>query len=179
MVKALTPGSIHNWNEFEDTFLIKWGNRTNPVQTLTEYNSLRIFFDESVQNFSKMFNKVFDSILAHLKPPQELAQMRYFESFDYEFSILLRETESPSLVEMKNDAVKVEVNMIAAKKSKMDKTKLKEEEKPSSSTSDDKFDSMMKTMENLMDRLTPRNTYAPPVQHEPQFRNPQFRRPQN
>ena len=26
--KALTPGSIHNWNEFEDTFLRKWGNRT-------------------------------------------------------------------------------------------------------------------------------------------------------
>ena len=38
---------------------------------------------------------------------------------------------------------------------------------------------MMKTMENLMDRLALGNTSAPPVQHEPQFKNPQFRRPQN
>ena len=41
--------------------------------------------------------------------------------------------------------------MIAAKKSKMGNKKLKEEDKPS--TSDEKFDSMMKTMEKLMDRL--------------------------
>ena len=98
--------------------------------------------------------------------------MRYVEAFDYDFSILLRERESPSLAEMKHDAVKVEVNLIAAKKSKMGKTKLKEEEKPSSSTSQDKLDSMMKTMENLMDRLALGNTSAPPAQHEPQFTNP-------
>ena len=98
--KALTPGSIHNWNAFEDTFLRKWGNRTFPVQALTKYNSLRRVVDEIVQNFSKRFNKVYDSIPAHLKPPQALAQMRYDEAFDYEFSILLRERESPSLAEM-------------------------------------------------------------------------------
>ena len=114
-----------------------------------------------------------------MKPPEALAQMRYVEAFDYEFSILLRERESPTLSEMKSDAVKVEVNMIAAKKSKMGKNKLKEEDKPSTSTSEDKFDSMMKTMDKLMDRLALGNTSAPPMQHEPQFRNPQFRRPQN
>ena len=54
---------------------------------------------------------------------------------------------------------------------------MKEEDKPS--TSDDKFDSMMKTMEKMMDRLSLGNASAPPAQHEPQFRNPQFRRPQN
>ena len=104
--------------------------------------------------------------------------MRYAEAFDYEFSILLRERESPSLAEMKNDAVKVEVNLIAAKNSKISKTKLKEE-KPSSSTSQHNLDSKMKTMEKLMDRLALGNTSTPPTQHEPQFRNPQFRRPQN
>ncbi len=61
----------------------------------------------------------------------------------------------------------------------MGKSKLKEEEKPSSSTPEDKLDSMMKTMEKLMDRLDFGNTSTPPMQHEPQFRNPEFRRPQN
>lgn len=78
---------------------------------------------------------------------------------------------------MKNDAVKVEVNMAAVKKSNMGKTKLKGEDNPS--TSDDKFDSMMKTMEKLMDRLALGNSSELPVQHEPLFRNPQFGRPQN
>ena len=51
--KALTPRSIHNWNEFGYVFLRKWGNRTNPVQALTEYSTLKRATDESVQNFSK------------------------------------------------------------------------------------------------------------------------------
>ena len=114
-----------------------------------------------------------------MKPSEALAQMRYSEVFDYDFSILLRERESPTLFEMQSDAVKVEVNMIADKTSKMGKTKLKEEEKPAISTSEEKFDSMMKNMEKLIDRLALGNTFSPPLQHEPQFRNPKFRRPQN
>jgi len=177
--KAFTPGSIRNWVEFEDNFLRKWGNINNLVQALTEYNSLRRESEETVQKFSKRFNEVFNSIPAHLKPPEALAQMRYAEAFDYVIYLLLRERESATLAEMQSDVVKVEVNLIAVKKSKMGKTKLKEEEKPSSSTSEDKLDSMMKTMENFMERLDLGNTSAPPMHHEPQFRNPQFKRPQN
>ena len=92
------------------------GNRTNPVQALIEYSTLTRAADEVVQKISKIFNKVLDSIPARLKAPKALAQMRYAKAFDYEFSIMLRERESPTLVEMKNDAVKVEVNLIAARK---------------------------------------------------------------
>ena len=96
----------------------KWGNRNNLVQALTEYSTLKRVVDESIHKFSKRFNKLYDFIPTHLKPPQALAQMRYAEAFDYDFSILLRERESPSLAEMQNDAVKVEINMIAAKSKK-------------------------------------------------------------
>jgi len=108
-----------------------------------------------------------------LKPPGALAQLRYAESFDSDFSLLLRERESASLADMQNDAIKVEVNMLAAKKSKMAKTKIKEEEKPSTSAQEEKFETMMKTMEKLMDRLALGTASAPPVQQEPQFRRPQ------
>jgi len=64
---------------------------------------------------------------------------------------------------MQNDAIKVEVNMIAIKKLKMAKAKLKEEEKPSTSAPEDKFETMMKTMEKLMDRLALGNTSSPPA----------------
>ena len=104
--KALTPGSLHNWNEFEDSFYRKQRNSTNPVHALTKYNSLKRVVDETIQNFSKRFNKFYGSIPAHLKPPLGATQLRYAEAFDYEFSILLRERESRSLAEMQNYAVK-------------------------------------------------------------------------
>lgn len=87
-----------------------------------------------------------------MKPPGALAQLRYAEAFDSDFSLLLKERDSATLADMQNDAIKVEVHMIAAKKSKMAKARLKEEEKPSTSSPEDKFETMMKTMEKLMDR---------------------------
>jgi len=171
--KALTAGSIHSWTEFENSFLRKWGNRTNPVQALSEYNNLRRAPDETIHNFLKRFNKVFNSIPTRLKPLEALAQLRYAEAFDSNFSLLLRERDSATLADMQNDAIKVEVNMVAAKKSKMGKAKLKGEEKPSSSTPEDKIDSMMKTMEKLIDWLALGNTFAPLVRQESQFRRPQ------
>ena len=120
---------------------------------------------------TKIFNKVYNSISDHIKTPLAATQLHYAKAFDYEFSILLRERESSSLVEMQNDAVKFELNMAATKRSKMGKKKLKEEEKPSSS-SYAKFDSMMKTMEKLMDKLVLRATPLPPAQQETYQKSP-------
>ena len=47
----------------------------------------------------------------------------------------------------------------------------------SSSTTDIKFEMMLKTMENLMDRLTMDNRGFNREQADPQIRNPNFRRP--
>ena len=47
----------------------------------------------------------------------------------------------------------------------------------SSSTTDIKFEMMLKTMEKLMDRLTMDNRSFNREQADPQIRNPNFRRP--
>jgi len=49
--KALTPGSLHDWNELEDAFLRKWGSKFNHVQALTKYNILKKANHEFVQVF--------------------------------------------------------------------------------------------------------------------------------
>ena len=58
-------------------------------------------------------------------------------------------------------------------------TRKKEENSPStsSSTTDIKFEMMVKMMENLMDRLTMDNRVFNREQVDPQIRNPNFRRP--
>ena len=86
--KALTRGSLHDWNELEDTFLREWGSKVNLVQALIEYDNLEKASHESVQDFSKRFNKVYNSIPAHIEHPPRADQLHYAEGFDYEFSFI-------------------------------------------------------------------------------------------
>ena len=73
---------------------------------------------------------------------------------------MLWERESITLAEMKNDTMKLEVNMDVEKMSKVGKGRVKEEKQPSTS-SDGKFDTMVKTMEGLMDRIALENNNPP------------------
>ena len=56
--------------------------------------------------------KVYNSILADIKPSAGAAKLHYAEAFDNEFALLLRETKSASLPVMFIDALEVEANMM-------------------------------------------------------------------
>ena len=138
---------------------------------------------ESVQEFFARFMRSYDSIPAHVKPPPGAAQLHYADAFDSDFSLTLREKRSTSLVDMMNDAIEVEVNLMASGKMKQKtdskRKKVKDEAQSSSSHSlDINFDSMMKTMEKIMERLVVGDRFATTQQLEPQIRNPNFRRQQ-
>jgi hypothetical protein len=103
---------------------------------------------ETMQDFSTRFLKIYNAIPDHVKPPTGAAQLQYVEAFDGDFSYSLRERRSTSLTDMMNGAIEVEVNIMASGKMKntdVDKRKNKEE-MSSPSSSDSKFDSIMRTM---------------------------------
>ena len=82
---------------------------------------------------------------------------------------------------MFTDALEVEANMMASGKIKhrdLDRRR-KEQNLPSTSSSstDAKFDMMLKTMEKLMDKLTLDTRPFNREQGEPQIRNPNFKIP--
>jgi hypothetical protein len=179
--KALPAASIPNFASFETTFLARWGDKKNPLQLLTQYNNLKRTPSETVQEFSTRFMKVYSSIPAEVKPPPGAAQLRYVDSFDSDFTLLLRERRSTTLDDMMNDAIEVEVNLMASGKIKYnpetDMKKAQEEAQPSTSQSSDaKFDLMVKTMEKLVENLSLDNKPAIRDQTELQLRNPNFRR---
>jgi hypothetical protein len=58
--------------------------------------------------------KVYNSIPAELKPPPGASQLHYVDSFDNDFSLLLRERISTTLYDMMNDEIEVKVNMMAS-----------------------------------------------------------------
>ena len=114
---------------------------------------------ETIQDFSARFLKIYNAIPDHVKPPTGAAQLQFAEAFDGDFAYSLRERRSTSLTDMMNDAIEVEVNMMASGKMKnKDINKRKNKEEISSpSSSDSKFDSIMRTMEKLVDRLSLEN----------------------
>jgi hypothetical protein len=67
--RALPPASITDFEAFETSFLAKWGDKKNPLQLLTQYNNMKRSPDETVQEFSARFMKVYNAIPAEVNPP--------------------------------------------------------------------------------------------------------------
>ena len=148
---------------------------------LTQYNQLQWGNDEAVKKFLDRFNKIYNSLLKHYKPPEGMSKLHYAEGFEDDFTLLLRERRSATLVDMMNDAIEVEVNMMASKKGKytIEVRKVKEEQQPSTSqnSTDAKFDSMMKVTEKLVEKLFVDDRHVAKEQNEPQIKNTNFRQP--
>ena len=84
---------------------------------------------------------------------------------------------------MINDAIEFEVNLIdlgkMKKKIDSERKKIKDEAQAlSSHSSDIRFDSMMKTMDKIMEKLAVGDRPTSTQQLEPKIRNPNFRRQQ-
>ena len=160
--KALPATSILNFVAFETLFLARWGDKNNPLQLLTQYNNIKISPNETVQEFSTRFMKVYNSIPTEVKPPPRAAQLQYANSFDSDFALLSRERRSNTLYDMMSHAIEVEVNLMALGNIKhnldISVKKVQGEAHPSmSQSSDEKFDFMMKTIERLMERMSVEN----------------------
>jgi hypothetical protein len=179
--KALLVASIPNFVDFETLFLAKWADKKNHLQLLTQYNNIKRSPNETVQEFSTRFMKFYNSIPTEVKPPPGATQLRYVDSFDSDFALLLRERIYNTLDDMMSNTIEVEVNLMALGKIKhnLDRSvkKVQGEAQPSmSQSSDEKFDLMMKTMERLMERMSMENKPATRDQTDFQLRNQNFRR---
>ena len=109
--------------------------------------------------------KVYNTIPTQFKPPPGSAQLQYVEAFDNEFTMLLCERKPASLADMMNEAVEVKVNLMSARRKKVEegewrreegaRKREKEAEQPSTSHNQETRDSMIvKTLEKMMEGLT-------------------------
>ena len=174
--RALTPGSISNYRVFKHMFLDRWEEKKNYVQMLTQYNQLKRGNDETVKIFSSRFNMIQNYLPMQCKPPQGMAKLHYAEAFDDEFALFMRERRFATLADMMNDAIEVELNMMSSKRGKY-KSKTRKVKDEAQSSSDLKFDSIMKVMEKLVDKLYIVDRPVIRDNNEPRIRNPNFRQP--
>jgi hypothetical protein len=80
---------------------------------MTEFESLKKMDGESVSNFPKRFNNMYNKIPAKIKPSEASARISYASVFGPDFCLLLRERRATSLAQMKDAAIEVESNVLA------------------------------------------------------------------
>jgi hypothetical protein len=152
--RGFPPGSIDGIDALDDAFLKHWGDKKEFLYYITEFGAIKRKDGESVSEFSKRFNKMYNKIPTEIKPTETSAKITYANAFDSEFCLLLRERRSVTLANMQDDALEVESNILAAEKlrgrSDREKRKQKMEASPSGVTNTDpKVDELTKLVKSL------------------------------
>jgi hypothetical protein len=175
--KGLRDASILDLTAFQMSFLDRWEVKKNPLQILSEYESIRRNQGETVQDYCTHFNNLYNAIPVDIKPPQGLALIKFPNGFDADMSYQLRERNSTTLEDMQKSAISVEANLLEKRACQRSERRVTIKEEPSTSTLDSKLNSLARAMERMMERLTV-SEISPPRDNPPtpQVRNPNFRR---
>jgi hypothetical protein len=112
--RGLAPGSIAGIEALDNAFLRQWGDRKDFMYYMTEFGSLKKMEGESVSDFSKRFNKMYNKIPAEINPSEASAKISYASAFGPDFCLLLRERRATSLAQMQDATIEVESNVLAA-----------------------------------------------------------------
>jgi len=159
------------------------GRQEEPLAVVNAYNNMKKAPEETVQEFSTCFMKVYTSIPVEFRPPPGVVQLRYVDSFDNDFTLLLRERRTTNLDTIMRNTIEVEVNMMVSRKIKHrfnrgDKRPQGDVQPSTSRFIDDKFNLMMRTMEKIMEKMSVGNRLTTWEQQDPQPRNQNLRRGQ-
>jgi hypothetical protein len=183
--RALPPGSIDGIEALDSAFLRQWGDKKDFMYYMTEFGSLKRKEGESVSDFSKRFNKMYNKIPTEIKPSEASAKITYASAFDPDFCLLLRERRATTLAHMQDAAVEVESNILVVDRlrNKADRDVSRRRTEASSSHSSPlplQMDEVAKILKSLSDRMDKWE-----LEGKPTYRNPQntdnrgFRRPGN
>jgi hypothetical protein len=80
---------------------------------LNEFGSLKKRDNEYVDDFNRIFNKLYNNIPVTINPSQPKTILTYARAFDVDFSMTLREIRSTTLIVMQDNAIYIEGNMIS------------------------------------------------------------------
>lgn len=154
--RSLAANSINSSQRQIELFLAHWQEKENPLQILVEYNSMKRNSNETVQELTSRFNTMYNYIPDDMKPPPSLALLHYPNAFSPDMAYQIRERDPTTLEEMQWNAISVEANFLI-KKSKSKPERVEKivvfREEPGSS-SNEKLDSLIKTMERMMDKIS-------------------------
>ena len=81
------------------------------MQILSKYENIKREVGESLQDYCSRFNNTYNAIPINLKPPQDLALIKFPDDLDTDIYYHLRERNYPTLEAMQRNVVSVEANL--------------------------------------------------------------------
>jgi hypothetical protein len=152
---------------------------------MIEFGSLKRKEGESVSDFSKRFNKMYNKIPAEIKPSEASAKITYANTFDPDFCLLLRERRATTLAHMQDAVVEVESNILVVDRLRNVAGRNISRQRPEASSSSssplplqiDETTRVLKSLSTRMERWE--------LEGKPMYRNPKnvdgrgFGRPNN
>jgi hypothetical protein len=127
--RDLLVGSIARIEALDDVFLKQWGDWKDYLYYITEFGSLKRKEGESLIDFTKHFNKVYQKVPVEVKRPETTTMITFANAFDAKFSLWLRAVKPQSLLAMQEAAIEEESNILAANKLKAEENKGGKEKK--------------------------------------------------
>jgi len=98
--RALGAHTIVDPDTLYQAFLNRWEKKKNPLHILSEYDTLKRGPQEVVQDYCARFNNVYTAIPQNLRPPPDLALIKFLDGFDSDMAYQLRERAPASLEDM-------------------------------------------------------------------------------
>jgi hypothetical protein len=139
--RSRPPNSIVGIEALDDTILIHWGDKKDYLYYITKFGALKRKQGEFVSDFTKIFNKMYSKIPYEIKPIETSSKITFANAFDAEFSLLLRERRSVTLILMQEVAIEVESNILVTERLK------------SKNDGDKKKNSLLLLIQHLIQRL--------------------------
>ena len=121
------------------------------MHILSEFDTIKRGPQETVLEYCTSFNAVYNSIPQNLRPPLDLALIKFPDTFDADMAYQLRERAPVTLADMQNIAVSVEANLIAKRNRARAERRTTFKDEPSSF--EQKLDAIIKGMDRLGDRV--------------------------
>jgi len=176
--RALPVNSIADPKALYQTFINRWEKKKDPLHILSEYDTIKRGPQEAVLDYCARFNNVYNSIPQNLRPPPDLALIKFLDGFDSDMAYQLRERAPQTLEDMPNIAVSVEANLITKRNRARAERRTTFKEEPSAL--EQKLDEIIKGMHRLGDRVeTVERKSSWEGQQSNTIRNPNFRKNQS
>jgi len=84
--RGWAPGSIVGIEYLNDAFLRQWGDKKYVLYYIIEFRSLKRKEGESISDFSKRFNKMYNKIPVEINPTETSSKITYSSALTLSFS---------------------------------------------------------------------------------------------
>ena len=92
--RSLPAGSITIIEALDEIFLKQWGDRKDYMYYITKFGALKRKNGESLADFTKRFNKVYQKIPLEVKPLETTTMITFANAFDSKFELWLRDAKA-------------------------------------------------------------------------------------